>query len=1552
MSQNEGSRRRTCSNPQASARSSALQELLALKKNGGKRVDNFEVRLEDKVYDTLSEADYNLHISKRRQEAEEFVVDDDGLGYLEEEDDWELGRASDEEDDKSTKPKKPRDPKKVAPSKRATELAAAAALTGKRKVTSMFAAASNTGIGRRPTNENGAAHKSGISTDSIVDDILAGITVDELKQQRRRGSRAADGGGAVRRQAFRQPSYPSIPTASHHFVPSEPVSSFQPDRAPDRLETLQVRAGELEVIDDPPSVPDISCVVKSETVNSPEVDDFPSHQFEREQSPPKMGSNHVAEVSISSDDVVTAERVESKIRLNAKIVERPQTMEGASAAWHSIRDGSSEKVANAVMKKETADENLELVSGALPLDAEGKLSFYFLDAYEEAFGANPGTVYLFGKVKKGGEFVSCCVVVRNLQRSVFAVPASYVFSDTKLLELEIEAKLTKDVRRTAVNAKLQELAKELKQELAEKLLDLNVGRFSMVPVKRSYAFERPDVPVGEQYFMKLSYPFKDPPLPHDLHGVHFTSIFGSHSSALELLLIKRRIKGPCWMSITNPILCPSSSQVSWCKLEVSLESSKDLAVTPPGNAPMEIPKLVVAAINLKTVINHKQNINEIASASVVSCKYVKVDMPMPQAEWNTHEMLNHFSIVRKLDGGIFPVGFTSEVAHLNSKVGSNVLSHESSERALLNHLMLKLYQLDPDVLVGHNISGFDLDVLLHRLQACKVQSKMWSKIGRLRRSQMPRLGGNGNTFGSGAGPGAMACIAGRLLCDTYISSRELLRQTSYSLTELSRNQLGRERKELVPSDIPAMYGSSASLLELIESGETDAWLALGLMFHLSVLPLSRQLTNISGNLWSKTLQGNRAQRVEFLLLHEFYSRKFIVPDKLSIKERERLTSKRKLISDQDLPNAGDENNIDEETYVDAPQTGSGKRKKGAAYLGGLVLEPKKGLYDKYILLLDFNSLYPSIIQEYNVCFTTVDRPSDGSIPTLPSSEPPGVLPQVLKGLVDRRRQVKSWLKKTTDDLKYRQLDIQQQALKLTANSIYGCLGFTNARFYAKPIAELITSQGREILQSTVDLVQNNLNLEVIYGDTDSIMIHTGLDDLAAAKAIGVKVIKEVNRKYRLLEIDMDGIFKRMLLLKKKKYAAVKVELSKDGSPREVMEQKGLDIVRRDWSSLSKEIGNFALEQILSEGSREDVVEAIHNQLRKLQEDMRNGQVELDKYIITKSLTKAPEDYPDAKNQPHVQVALRRRQAGHHVGCCAGDTVPYIICVDKDSTGLAERARHPDEIKANSEAFMVDIEYYLSQQIHPVVSRLCAPIEGTDARHIAECLGLDPSKFHRAEPANEVEDTLLSSATILDDDDRYRHCEALQLVCPQCTRRYQFSGVGRMVSPNLQDSSEHPVSDDPLRCPQCSHGGSMQRLSPAMLANQVKQRAEEFIARYYDGWMMCDDEACGHLTRNVSLRVVGDADRGTVCPNYPRCNGRLGRQYTEVDLYKQLTHFHRLLDAARVLDKVSDVTVKVAAERKLAIARPAFDCAAQVVKDLRDRCAYRWINMSGICVSVS
>lgn len=146
----------------------------------------------------------------------------------------------------------------------------------------------------------------------------------------------------------------------------------------------------------------------------------------------------------------------------------------------------------------------------------------------------------------------------------------------------------------------------------------------------------------------------------------------------------------------------------------------------------------------------------------------------------------------------------------------------------------------------------------------------------------------------------------------------------------------------------------------------------------------------------------------------------------------------------------------------------GRRKPG--YSGGLVLEPKRGFYDRYILLLDFNSLYPSIIQEYNICFTTVDHAhcptgDDGySKLRLPdSSVPLGILPSEIRVLVERRRQVKQLMKEAKGNSElYMQYNIRQQALKLTANSMYGCLGFSQSRFHAQPLAAIITGKGREV----------------------------------------------------------------------------------------------------------------------------------------------------------------------------------------------------------------------------------------------------------------------------------------------------------------------------------------------------------------------------------------------------------------------------------------------------------------------------------------------------------
>ena len=141
--------------------------------------------------------------------------------------------------------------------------------------------------------------------------------------------------------------------------------------------------------------------------------------------------------------------------------------------------------------------------------------------------------------------------------------------------------------------------------------------------------------------------------------------------------------------------------------------------------------------------------------------------------------------------------------------------------------------------------------------------------------------------------------------------------------------------------------SKDGLLNYVNHCEADTYFIAALAVKLQMLPLTKVLTNLAGNSWARTLSGTRAERNEFILLHEFYKKKYICPDK--------VYGKAKLPVEEDA----------EGENVDV--------KKKDKYKGGLVFEPEKGLYDKFILVMDFNSLYPSIIQEYNICFTTVDR---------------------------------------------------------------------------------------------------------------------------------------------------------------------------------------------------------------------------------------------------------------------------------------------------------------------------------------------------------------------------------------------------------------------------------------------------------------------------------------------------------------------------------------------------------------------------------------------------
>ena len=136
-----------------------------------------------------------------------------------------------------------------------------------------------------------------------------------------------------------------------------------------------------------------------------------------------------------------------------------------------------------------------------------------------------------------------------------------------------------------------------------------------------------------------------------------------------------------------------------------------------------------------------------------------------------------------------------------------------------------------------------------------------------------------------------------------------------------------------------------------------------------------------------------------------------------------------------------------------------------------------------------------------------------------------------------------------------------------------------------------------------------------------------------------------------------------------------------------------------------------LDFILSGLPREEVVSHIHEYLRAINEKVTNNELGIEQYIITKALTKAPHEYADAKSQPHVAVAKAMIEQGQTVA--PGAVIEYVVCVDQGKTSVAERSYHPKTVLKAEGMLQIDTQWYLAQQLHPPIWRLCEPIDGME-----------------------------------------------------------------------------------------------------------------------------------------------------------------------------------------------------------------------------------------------
>ncbi|KAJ3546934.1 hypothetical protein NM688_g5461 [Phlebia brevispora] len=1157
----------------------------------------------------------------------------------------------------------------------------------------------------------------------------------------------------------------------------------------------------------------------------------------------------------------------------------------ATPAWLSVYDSLSVTRDDAFSLTGSSSASKDHANAPV-LEEDGSLHFYWLDYFE-----SDGKVYFIGKTqdKRTNAWLSCCVTIENLQRNLFVLPREYRVEEDEETGEMVDTDVVPSI--ADVYTDFDKVRKKV-----------GIKSWKAKPVKRQYAFSERDVPREETQWLKVVYGFDEPQIPNNVSSPNFIRVFGTNTSAFELLVLKRKIMGPCWLQVKKPVL--EKKGISWCTVEATVADPKDINpfAESESNAPKDVPPLTVMSLSVRTIVNHQENNREVVCATARTWPNMQLDDPTPpeRLPCSVH------TYVRPLDR--FPPNFEAR-ARAN---GKGFISPVKDERTLLNQLLLTIYKADPDVIVGHEFLGVSLDVLLRRMRDLKADK--WSRIGRFRRNRWPNIGRQGTN---------LKFVNGRLLCDLASDgAKGMITSTTWSLTEMCRTHLKLERQDIDPDDTASYFDGSVRsperLLTFVRHCELDAHYQMALAAKVQILPLTRQLTNLAGNSWNKTLNGGRAERNEYILLHEFHRLKYIVPDKQWGKRAEAA------VKEHDDDNEG---------------TG-GKKTKGRKdkYKGGLVFEPKRGLWDKYILVMDFNSLYPSIIQEYNIDFTTVDRVEDDEdgnerIPDPPSSEiPQGVLPRLIATLVSRRRQVKSLMKdRRATPAQLLQWDIKQMALKLTANSMYGCLGFEYSRFYARPLAALTTFKGREILTNTRELAES-LQLDVVYGDTDSVFVNSNVTELSEALKISAEFKKAVNDRYKLLEIDLDGVFQRLLLLQKKKYAAIKVE---DGT-RTSTEVKGLDMKRREYCALSKAVSQYVLEQILSGESTETVVEHIHEYLTTVGQDR---------------LGKNPEDYPDAKSQPHVQVALKMKAKGGTAR--AGDVIPYVFCLGDNGEGSrtaqADHAKHPEEfaIACSLTATCIkDYEFYLSQQVLPPIERLCEPIEGTDRARLAECLGLDPNRYRTA-AAGEAEGRYFSSLdSLMSDAERFKDCDPFLVRCRSCKERVAFSPIGQRDTSLLLPSG-----------PACSSCHATLGTPSVQVQLEVQIRAH--ISRYYEGWTVCDDATCGARTRMMGVY-------GRRCLR-PGCLGHVSFevrkttwymifkklmfdtlvlfcQYSDAMLYDQLRYYAYLFDGEKAMKGAAGPKAFDEIKALVHVQADFLRTMSQTVEKYLELCGRRWVEL--------
>ncbi|GAA5955930.1 hypothetical protein JCM8115_004364 [Rhodotorula mucilaginosa] len=614
-------------------------------------------------------------------------------------------------------------------------------------------------------------------------------------------------------------------------------------------------------------------------------------------------------------------------------------------------------------------------------------------------------------------------------------------------------------------------------------------------------------------------------------------------------------------------------------------------------------------------------------------------------------------------------------------VGSQVLEF-TREQELLSKWRAFVAEVDPDVIIGYNTSQFDIPYLMDRAKALKVAD--FPFFSRLKGSKTEVKETHFSSKAYGTRDSKETVMDGRLQLDILQVMQRDYKLRSYTLNSVCAHFLGEQKEDVHHSVITDLQnGNAESRRRLAVYCLKDAYLPQRLMDKLMCFINYTEMARVTGIPFNYLLSRGQQIKVISQLYRQALKTGYLVP---ALK-----------------------------------QEGSDEQ-----YEGATVLEPEQGYYDVPIATLDFASLYPSIMQAHNLCYTTLldariaqtlgmregedyEKTPNGDF-FVKEHKRKGLLPTILEDLLSARKRARAELKQEKDPFKRAVLDGRQLALKVSANSVYGFTGATIGKLPCLPISMSVTSYGRQMIDETKKEVEGRYNTangydydaRVIYGDTDSVMVRFGCPDLETAMALGADAAEYVTSKFiKPIKLEFEKVYFPYLLISKKRYAGL---YWTKPEKYDKMDTKGIETVRRDNCRLVVTVIDTCLRKMLIERD----VKGAEDYAKQVISDLLQNKVDLSQLVITKALAKA--DY--AAKQAHVELAERMKKRDAGSAPAMGDRVAYVIIKGTKDARAYEKSEDPLYVLENN--IPIDTKYYLENQLSKPLMRIFEPIMGERA----------------------------------------------------------------------------------------------------------------------------------------------------------------------------------------------------------------------------------------------